>query len=257
MSANYKQVGPTFDQMRAMAGATDAAQPFTVSAPGAKPTPYEKKERAAIQGSQAGSTKFKFGANKDEGDSTPKQREARKGENPGKLQREPFVSKTERNFAAKAYKASLKGKTGQARKEARAELMDPGPSDDAAVDAGEESFSEKIRKYGNKIGSSVGKGENRQHGVNVSGNRSFHPGDPARYKAGAKDPRYLSWHKEHGSKIENGKVTSGPNPFINKDAKPKLPPKAWKTKTPKNYESEERKAIQSEPKAPKKSAGFP
>jgi hypothetical protein len=41
------------------------------------------------------------------------------------------LSKQERNTAAANIRAALKGKTGQKRAEARAEQMDPGPSDDA------------------------------------------------------------------------------------------------------------------------------
>jgi hypothetical protein len=105
----YKQVGPSHDQMRALAGATD---------------------KIAI----------------DSLDSTSEEREARKAANTSKLQREPFVSKIERNFAASAYNASLKGKTGQERKEIRAELMDPGPSDDAAIKLPKKEFNAKTPK---------------------------------------------------------------------------------------------------------------
>jgi hypothetical protein len=135
------------------------------------------------------------------------------------------LSPVERQKAAEAIRSQLKNKTGQERKEIRAELMDPGPGDsmpnykpvgrsldEMRVAAGGKA---KDDEYEQKEASAIA-GENKSRGsmsFNYGHNKNF--GDPAqaaRTRAALKTP------------------------------------KQWKTRTPRNAESEERRAIQSEGK---------
>jgi hypothetical protein len=128
MSAHYKTVGPSLDAMRINAGGTPDA-----SWPTSTPKNYEKTERKAIVGEakSKGSTSFKFGANAKD---TP----------------DPHYSKAsspeERKIAASNIKKELHGTTGQERATKRAELMDPGPSDDAKPKLGPKQWPTKTPK---------------------------------------------------------------------------------------------------------------
>jgi hypothetical protein len=160
MGEDYKQVGPTLDQMRALAGATDAKAVGSISSdadPGqaartatalktpkqwATKTPksYESNERKAIQGESKskGSTGFRS-QRANPGAEKAKERSGIQNEGQGSTgfkfgHNQDAYPKTltpeQRKTAAGNIKKELKGKTGQERAEKRAELMDPGPGDE-------------------------------------------------------------------------------------------------------------------------------
>jgi hypothetical protein len=240
----------------------------------------------------------------------------------------------ERKKAAESIKAELKGKTGQERAEKRAELMEPGPSDDAASkwkggateggirltaaelakgaaanEAAEKAHKAKLSKVASpKIKAQMEKGgpywaPRRSTSVHWeprlkkdSGDASYDDADDAEAelkhnfkkgqmvrenRQGSKPERVMEirgnslyterggtlhvtkavHHKEQDASYEETErkaiagesKSKGSTSFNFGHNKPNATPSkgpgtSWKTKTPKNYEAEERKAIQSEGK---------
>jgi hypothetical protein len=154
----------------------------------------------------------------------------------------------QRSEAAKNIKAALRGKTGQARAEARAEQMDPGPSDDAEYTTTRGGISEKAGTFTTSRGEvSNPSTKKSKTGVTLYKHEPKsgpHAGKTLYVSVPEDDESYES--KERAA-IQGESRSKGSTSFNFGANKAKvLAVDPVKRKTPKNYEKRERAAIRGE-----------
>jgi len=205
MGENYRQVGPTLDQLARAAGKID-----------------------------------------DETDSTPEPRYPRS------------LSPAERKTAAENIKKELHGKTGRERAEKRAELMDPGPSDDASI----EEHRKAARAFQEKHDFEAKNPEQRAefaHKAKRHLQAAVAGANRARKAEGRDD-----YESEERAAIQGEGASKGSTNFNfgHNTRKAQIAAKAskttptWRTRTPAGYEKKERAAIRGEGES-KGSTSFP